>query len=37
MEPILLAQDLDRRIRMEIDVLDYMIGGVLSIKYSDRK
>jgi len=36
-ELVLAALDLDKKIRMEVDVLDYAIGGVLSIKYEDRQ
>ena len=35
MEPILVALDLDKR--MEVNVSDYVTGGVLSIKCVDRK
>jgi len=35
MKLILVAPDLNRKMRMEVDVLDYAIGGVLLIKYSD--
>ena len=34
-EPILVALDLDRKMRMEINTSDYTIGGVLSMEYSD--
>ena len=29
---VLAALDLDKKIRMEVDILDYAIGGVLSIE-----
>jgi len=35
MKPILVASDLNRKIRMEMDALYYAIGEVLSIEYSD--
>jgi len=31
-EPVLAAPDLDKKMRMEVDVLDYAIGDVLSMK-----
>ena len=37
MELILVAPDLDRKIRMEVDMLDYVTEGVWSIEYSDGK
>ena len=36
-EPVLAAPDLDKKMRMEVDVLDYTIRGVLSIEYEDRQ
>ena len=33
---VLAASDL-HKIRMEVDVLDYTIGGMLFIEYKDRK
>jgi len=36
-EPILAIPDINREIRVEVDALDYAIGGVLLIKYEDRK
>ena len=36
-EPVLVTLDLNKKIRMEVDVLDYTIGGVLSMEYEDRK
>ena len=34
-EPVLAAPDLDKKMRMEVDVLDYMIRGVLSMECED--
>jgi len=34
-EPVLAALDLDKKMRMEVDVLDYAIGGVLSMECED--
>jgi len=34
-EPVLAAPDLDKKIRMEVDALDYVIGGVLFIECED--
>jgi len=34
---VLVAPDLDKKIRMEVNVSDYAIEGVLSIEYKDRK
>ena len=31
-KPVLAALDLDKRMRMEVDMLDYATGGVLSIE-----
>ena len=35
-EPVLAAPDLDKKIRMEVNVLDYAIGGVLSMECEDK-
>jgi len=35
-EPVLAALDLDKKIRMEVDALDYVIGGVLLTEGKDR-
>ena len=35
MELVLVAPDLDRKMRMEVDVSDYVTGGVLSMECSD--
>jgi len=37
MEPILLILDLDKKIKIEVDMSDYMIKEVLSMKYIDRR
>ena len=34
---MLVAPDLDKKIKMEVNVSDYAIEGVLSIEYKDRK
>ena len=34
-EPVLAAPDLDKKMRMEVDVLDYVTGGVLSMECKD--
>jgi len=34
---VLAAPDLDKKIRMEVNVLDYTIEGVLSIECNNRK
>jgi len=36
-ELVLSAPDLDKKMRMEVDTLDYAVEGVLSIEYKDRK
>jgi len=36
-EPVLAALDLDKKMRMEVDVSDYATGEVLSIECEDRK
>ena len=35
-EPVLAVLDLDKKIRMEVDVLDYAMESVLSIECEDR-
>ena len=35
-EPVLAVLDLDKRMRMEVDVLDYATGGVLLMECEDR-
>lgn len=37
MEPILIILDLDKKIKIEVDMSDYMIKEVLSMKYIDRR
>jgi len=34
-EPILAAPDIDKKMRMEMDALDYVMGGVLSMECED--
>ena len=34
-EPVLAAPDIDKKMRMEVDALDYMTGGVLSMECKD--
>jgi len=34
-EPVLVVPDLDKKMRMEVDVSDYAIGGVLSMECED--
>ena len=36
-ELVLAAPDLDKKMRMEVDASDYMMGGVLSMEYEDRR
>ena len=35
-EPVLAAPDINKKMRMEVDTLDYATGGVLSIECEDR-
>ena len=35
-ELVLATPDLNKKIKIEVDTLDYAIGGVLSIEYKDR-
>jgi len=37
MEPVLITLDLDKKMRVEVDVSDFAIGEVLSMKYKDEK
>ena len=37
MEPILVVLNLDRKIRIEVNVSDYAMGGVLSMECKDRR
>ena len=34
-EPVLAALDLDKKMRMEVDALNYAMGGVLSMECED--
>ena len=36
-EPVLVTLDLDKEMRVEADVLDFAIGGVLLMKCEDEK
>ena len=36
-ELVLAASDLDKKMRMEVDILDYAMGGVLLMEYEDRR
>jgi len=36
-EPVLVAPDLDKKIKIEVDVLNYAIEGVLSMECEDGK
>ena len=36
-ELVLAAPDLDKKMRMEVDVLDYVMGGILSMECKDGK
>ena len=36
-EPVLAALDLDKKMRMKVDMLDYTIGEVLSMKCKNRR
>ena len=36
-EPVLAAPDLDKKMRMEVDALDYAMEGVLSMEEEDGK
>jgi len=36
-EPMLAVLDLDKKMRMKVDILDYIIGGVLFMKCEDGK
>jgi len=37
MEPVLAALDLDKKMRMKVDVLDYAMGGVLSMECGNER
>ena len=36
-EPVLTALDLDKKLRVEVDVLDYVTGGILLMEGEDGK
>ena len=36
-KPVLVTPDLDKEMRVEVDILDFAIGGVLSVKCEDKK
>jgi len=36
-EPVLIASDLDKKMRMEVDMLDYTTGEILSMEYEDGR
>jgi len=36
-ELVLVALDLNKKIRMEVDTSDYVTGGILSIEYEDGR
>ena len=36
-EPVLVILDINKKIRVEVDALDYVTGGVLSTKCKDGK
>ena len=36
-EPVLVTSDLNKEMRVEVDVSDFVTGGVLSMKYKDEK
>ena len=36
-EPVLVTLDLDKEIRVEVNMSDFAIGGVLSMKYEDER
>ena len=36
-EPVLAVPNLDKKVRMEVDVSNYLIGGVLSMECKDRR
>ena len=37
MEPVLVTPDLDKEMKVEADVSDFVMGGVLSMKCEDEK
>ncbi len=36
-EPVLVTLDLDKEMRVEVDISDFATGGVLSMKCKDEK
>jgi len=36
-QPVLVIPDLDKEMRIEVDISEYAIGGVLLIKCEDNK
>jgi len=36
-EPVLMAPDLDKKMRIEVDISDYTMGGVLSMECEDER
>jgi len=36
-ELVLAVSDLDKKMRIEVDVLDYAMGGVLSMEYKNKR
>ena len=36
-ELVLVVPDLDKKMKMEVDVLGYTTGEILSIEYEDRR
>jgi len=36
-KPVLAVPDLDKKMRIEVDTLDYTTGGVLSMECEDRR
>ena len=36
-KPVLVVPDLDKKMRMEVDTLDYAMGGMLSMECEDGK
>ena len=37
MEPVLIIPDLDKEMRVEMDILDFAMGGVLLMKCKNKK
>ena len=36
-EPVLIALDLDKKMRMEVDMSDYAMGGISSMEYENGR